>query len=97
MTCIVGGLPNQIEKVMQGSLVHARTLTEACLVTADRMNGVEGIHERLFEQSLMASIRFDQKQESPDTLGYNSDTDSQVTTPYDDDIDWRITGVNYNG
>ena len=98
MTCVIGGLPNQVEKVIKGTPVHARTLLEACLVSADRMKGAQGPHEALFMDALIASVRHDQKQDAPDTLGYNRDTYNHDIVPSSsDDVDWRITGVPYNG
>jgi len=98
MTDVIGGLPGQVEKVMKGTPVHARTLLEACLVSADRMKGAQGPHEALFMDALIASVRHDQKQDSPDTLGYNFDTNNRNIVPSStNDVDWRITGVPYNG
>ena len=98
MTDVIGGLPGQVEKVMKGTPVHARTLLQACLVSADRMRGVQGMHESLFMESLIASVRHDQKQDSPDTLGYNKDNNNKTILPSSvDDVDWRTTGVPYNG
>ena len=98
MTDVIGGLPGQVEKVMKGTPVHARTLLEACLVSADRMKGVQGPHEALFMDALIASVRHDQRMSSADTLGYNSDPNNRSVWPSGaDDVDWRITGVPYNG
>jgi len=98
MTDVIGGLPGQVEKVMKGNPVHARTLLEACLVSADRMRNVQSSHEALFMDSLIASIRHDQKLSSAETLGYNSDPNNATVWPQGaDDIDWRITGVPYYG
>lgn len=98
MTDVIGGLPGQVEKVMKGTPVHARTLLEACLVSADRMKGSPGTHEAFFLDALIASVRHDQKQDAPDTLGYNGDPNNRNIMPNSlDDVDWRITGVPYNG
>jgi|TARA_B100000497_G_scaffold83345_1_gene92897 hypothetical protein len=98
VTDVIGGVKEVVtlDKVMRGTAVHARMILESCLVTADRMAGVEGIHERLFMESLIASVRHDQMQESPSSLGYNYDKSDRMDRGYDHH-DWQNTGVTYNG
>ncbi len=76
--------------------VHARTILEACLVSADRMRGVQGLHEALFLEALIASVRHDQMVSSPDTLGYNRDRSDSQGRGWDHH-DFTNTGVTYNG
>lgn len=97
MTDVIGGIKEVVtlDTVMRGTAVHARMILESCLVTADRMQGVEGIHERLFIEALIASVRHDQMQESPQTLGYNYDKSDRMDRGYDHH-DWQNSGVTYN-
>lgn len=98
MTDVVGGSANGsgLDGVLRGTAVHARMILEACLVTADRMEGVQGVHEALFMEALIASVRHDQMVESPSSLGYNSDTSDRMEFGYDHH-DYQSNGVTYTG
>lgn len=98
MTDVVGGSENgsSLDGILRGTAVHARMILEACLVSADRMAGTQGIHEALFMEALVASVRHDQAVESPSSLGYNHDRSDRGERSFDHH-DYQSTGVTYTG
>lgn len=56
-----------------GGQEHHETLIEACLSAAEAHQEKKGMHHERFLTMLAASISRDQKQSSPDTIGYNRD------------------------
>lgn len=62
-----------------GGPEHAETILESCLAVAEqRLNDMTGIHTANFMRRLAASIEFDRRQSTPDTLGYNADRSDRV-------------------
>jgi hypothetical protein len=56
-----------------GSPMDAQTLLEACLAAAEEIQGKLGLHSKLFDDCLAASISRDRKAGSADSLGFNVD------------------------
>lgn len=75
--------------VPEGGQVHAQTIIESCLLACDElMKRDMRIRAERFRELLFASVGFDRKSNTPDTLGINNDRHSQIR------FDHRLEG-NY--
>jgi hypothetical protein len=80
-----------------GGQVHAQTIIEACLTSAEEQKGlVNGPHAVKYLECLRASVSIDRRAACPHTLGYNGD---QSDRPDDDwlyrDLDSGV--ITYGG
>jgi hypothetical protein len=68
------------DEVPDGGAMHAETLAESCLASAEiSMNDTMSVHRQRFMELLAASIHRDQSASMPDNLGYNEDGSSNFT------------------
>jgi len=57
-----------------GGVQHSETIREACLAAAEADSDDQlSVHRQLFQERLAASIDYDKRASTPDTLGYNGD------------------------
>lgn len=85
------------DDVPLGGQQHAQTIIEACMAAAEISRGAEGIHAKLFAERLAASVRRDQQNSAPQTLGVGRDTSDRPMDPYGiDNHDCSYNIVTYN-
>lgn len=81
-----------------GGQSHYETVIEACLAAAEAFQEKKGMHNNRFLELLAASISRDQKQSSPDWIGYNHDpSDRPMHWPYGARHWQGDSPVTYNG
>lgn len=86
------------EDIPPGGDVHAQTIIESVMASAEELRGNDGLHCKRFRERLVRSITHDEQIASPDTLGYGHDRSDMPSDPYGDFI--RHCGqqlVTYNG
>ncbi len=92
-TLLVDGLADN-KPYPLGGAQHAETLLESCLAVAEqRLNDNLGIHEKKFQELLVASMRQDSRNK-PQNLGYNRD----LSDGYHNNWGYRaLNPIAYNG
>jgi len=93
--------PGPDPTVIYGGDAHFQTFLEAMKAAADvYLRRRNKPHEALFQERLVASIRYDQQLISPPTMGYNRDSSSRLSGGIYDDrhrAGWGEGAVSYNG
>jgi hypothetical protein len=76
--------------IPEGGQVHAQTIIESCLLACDElMKRDMRVRTERFREFLYASVGFDRKLKSPDSLGYNGDRHVQER------FDYRLNRADY--
>lgn len=65
-----------------------QALIEACLAACEEIQGQQGLHSKLFIETLRAAVGEDRKVNSPDTLGFNIDRS---------DVPMDVSAQNWHG
>lgn len=80
-----------------GGTQHAETILASVLAVVDeQLNDGQGLYPTKFRELLLASIKLDQAESTPDTLGYNADRSDRVDGYTGITVD-PATVVTYNG
>lgn len=89
--------PSESEIEIHGTDRFSELFLEAAMLTADEMMGVRrSVHEERYIRALAAAVGSDRVTNSPDSLGYNSDT-GQVRRFSGDHHEYDENIVTYNG